>query len=158
MIASNDFDSSVSKIDILYDVSEDHIPFKVYINSDKIPNLMSSINNDRANIRWNNMTDNNISKYLDVTASMSCENISPATATPSHMLARIYVSVIVTDRDILPTQSPQQASCVLFFILVIVNVNWCTLFLLLFSMYYFVTIHMPMRLHSIHVTMVYSIV
>ena len=68
MIASNDFHSSVSKKDIQYDVSdEDHIPFKVYINSDKIPNLMSSINNDRANIRWNNMTDNDISKYCMLT-------------------------------------------------------------------------------------------
>ena len=35
VIASNDFHSSISKINIMYDVSdEDHIPFKVYINSD----------------------------------------------------------------------------------------------------------------------------
>ena len=52
----------------MYDVSdEDHTPFKVYINSDNIPNLTSSINNVRAKIRWNNMTDNDISKYCMLT-------------------------------------------------------------------------------------------
>ena len=46
VIASNDF---YSKIDILYDVSdEDRIPFKVYINTNNIPNLTSSINNGEA--------------------------------------------------------------------------------------------------------------
>ena len=35
-IKSNDFHSCISKIDILYDVSdEDHIPFKVCIHSDR---------------------------------------------------------------------------------------------------------------------------
>ena len=68
VIASNDFHSSISKINIMYDVSdENHIPFKVHINSDTIPNLTSSINNGRAKIRWNNMTDNNISKYCMLT-------------------------------------------------------------------------------------------
>ena len=68
MIASNDFHCSISKINIIYDVSdEDHIPLKVYINSDNIPNLTSSINNSRAKIRWNNMTDNDISKYCMLT-------------------------------------------------------------------------------------------
>ena len=52
----------------MYDVSdEDHIPFKVYINSDNIPDLTSSINNGRAKIRWNNMTDNDINKYCMLT-------------------------------------------------------------------------------------------
>jgi hypothetical protein len=52
----------------MYDVSdEDHIPFKVYINSDNIPKLTSSINNGRAKIKWNNMTDNDISKYCMLT-------------------------------------------------------------------------------------------
>ena len=46
VIASND---CYSKIDILYDVSdEDRIPFKVYINTDNIPKLTSSINNGEA--------------------------------------------------------------------------------------------------------------
>ena len=68
VIASNDFHNSISKINIIYDVSdEDHIPFKVYINSDNIPNLTSSINNGRAKIKWNNMTDNDISKYCMLT-------------------------------------------------------------------------------------------
>ena len=67
MIASNDF-HSISKINIMYDVShEDHIPFKVYIHNDNIPNLTSCINNGRAKIRWNNMTDNDISKYCMLT-------------------------------------------------------------------------------------------
>ena len=35
---------------------------KVYINIDNIPNLTSSINSGRAKIKWNNMTDNDISK------------------------------------------------------------------------------------------------
>jgi len=52
----------------MYDVSdEDHMPFKVYINSDNVANLTSSINNGRAKIRWNNMTDNDISKYCMLT-------------------------------------------------------------------------------------------
>ena len=37
------------------------------INSDNISNLTSSINNGRAIIRWNNMTDNDISKYCMLT-------------------------------------------------------------------------------------------
>ena len=46
VIASNDFHS---KIDILYAVSnEDRIPLKVYIKSDNIKNLTSSINNGGA--------------------------------------------------------------------------------------------------------------
>ena len=68
VIARNNFHSRIIKINIMYDVSdEDHIPFKVYINSDNIPNLTSSINNGRAKIRWNNMTDNDISKYCMLT-------------------------------------------------------------------------------------------
>ena len=64
VIASNYVHSSVSKIVIMYDIrDEDHIPFKVYINSDNIPNLTSNNSNDRAKIRWKNMTDNDISKY-----------------------------------------------------------------------------------------------
>ena len=47
----------------MYDVSDED----VYINSDNIPNLTSSINNGRAKIRWNNMTDNDISKYCMLT-------------------------------------------------------------------------------------------
>ena len=39
------------------------IQFKVYINSDNIPNSTSVINNVRAKKRWNNMTDNDICKY-----------------------------------------------------------------------------------------------
>ena len=43
IVASNDFHSCISKIDILYDVSdEDHIPIKVYVNSDCIPDLTTS--------------------------------------------------------------------------------------------------------------------
>ena len=62
--ASNDFHSSISKINIMYDVSDEyHILFKVYINSSNISNFTSSINNGRAKIRWNNMTGNDISKY-----------------------------------------------------------------------------------------------
>ena len=63
VMASIDFHSSLNKINIMYDVSdEDHIAFKVYINIDNIKNLTSSINNGRAKIRWNNITDNDISK------------------------------------------------------------------------------------------------
>ena len=39
VIISNDFHSSISKINSMYDVSdEDHIRFKVYINSNNISN------------------------------------------------------------------------------------------------------------------------
>ena len=40
VVASNDFHSCIRKIDILYYVSDkDHIPIKVYVNSDCIPNI-----------------------------------------------------------------------------------------------------------------------
>ena len=40
---------------------------RYHINSDNIPDLTSSINNGRAKIRWNNMTDNDINKYCMLT-------------------------------------------------------------------------------------------
>ena len=46
VVASNDFHSCITKIDMLYNVSdEDHIPFKVYVNSDCIHNLTTSTSN-----------------------------------------------------------------------------------------------------------------
>ena len=43
VMTSNDFHNTITNIDILYDVSdEDHIPFKVHVNNDNIPNLMNS--------------------------------------------------------------------------------------------------------------------
>ena len=69
-MTSNDFHNTIINIDILYDVSdEDHIPFKVYVNSDNIPNLTDSTNNDAAKIRWNNVTEKGINKYCMLTNS-----------------------------------------------------------------------------------------
>ena len=64
-MTSNDFHNTITNIDILYDVSdEDHIPFKVHVNNDSIPNLMDSTNNCATKIRWNNMTEKDINKLL----------------------------------------------------------------------------------------------
>ena len=52
VVASNDFHNCISKIDILYDVSdEDHISIKVYVNSDCIPNLTTSTSNGSTKLR-----------------------------------------------------------------------------------------------------------
>ena len=57
IVASNDFHSCISNIDIIYDISdEDHIPIKMNVNSDCIPNLTTSTNNGSTKVRWNCMT------------------------------------------------------------------------------------------------------
>ena len=97
MIASKHVHSSVSKIDILCDVNdEDHIPFKVYIHSDNIPNVTSSINNDRANIRWNNMTDNDISKYCMFTERCLHDIHIPKEAVRCRDIQRTSVNHIIS--------------------------------------------------------------
>ena len=63
IVTSIDFHSCISTIDILYDVSdEDHIPFKVCVNSDRIPNLATSTSNGSTKVRWNCMTDKDVRK------------------------------------------------------------------------------------------------
>ena len=67
-MTSNDFHSYISTIDILYDVSdEDHIPFKVCVNSDRIPNLTTSTSNGSTKVRWNCVTDKDVRKYCSLT-------------------------------------------------------------------------------------------
>ena len=87
IVASNDFHSCISKIDILYDISnEDHIPIKVYVNSDYIPNLTTSTNDCSTKVRWNFMTDKYVTQYCtptdkslhDIyipTEAVSCKNV-----------------------------------------------------------------------------------
>ena len=67
-VASNDFHSCIRKIDILYDISdEDHIPIKVYVNSDCIPSLTTSTNNGSTEVRWNCITYKDVRKYCTLT-------------------------------------------------------------------------------------------
>ncbi len=67
-MASNDFHSCISKIDILYDVSdEDNIPIKLYVNSDCIPDLTTSTINGSTKVRWNCMTDKDVREYCTLT-------------------------------------------------------------------------------------------
>ena len=62
------FTAVLYKIDILYDVSdEDHIPIKVYVNSDCIPDLTTSTSNGSTKVRWNGMTDKDVKKYCTLT-------------------------------------------------------------------------------------------
>ena len=87
IVTSNDFHSCISTIDILYDVSdEDHIPFKVCVNSDRIPNLTTSTSNGSTKVRWNCMTDKDVRKYCSLTdkslheiyiptEAVSCKNV-----------------------------------------------------------------------------------
>ena len=60
-MTSNDFHNTITNIDILYVVSdEDHIPFKVHLNNDNIPNLTNSTTNCSAKIGWNKMSEKDI--------------------------------------------------------------------------------------------------
>ena len=87
IVTSNDFHSCISKIDILYDISdEDHIPIKMNVNSDCIPNLTTITNNGSTKVRWNCMTDKDVRKYCTLTdkslheiyiptEAVSCKNV-----------------------------------------------------------------------------------
>ena len=87
IVTSRDFHSCIGTIDILYDVSdEDNIPFKVCVNSDRIPNLTTSSSNGSTKVRWNCMTDKNVRKYCSLTdkslheiyiptEAVSCKNV-----------------------------------------------------------------------------------
>ncbi len=60
VVASNDFHNCISKIDILYDVSdEDHIPIKVYVNSNCISTLTTSTSNGSTKNRCKNIVYTN---------------------------------------------------------------------------------------------------
>ena len=102
-MTSNDFHNTVTNIDILYDVSDEgHIPFKVHVNSDNIPNLMNSTNNCAEKIRWNNMTQKDVDKCMltDLpeihvpTEVIGCKNINCNDENHVHAVNKMYNDIV----------------------------------------------------------------
>ena len=106
VMTSNDFHNAITNIDILYDVSdEDHILFKVHVNSDNIPNLMNSTNNCAAKVRWNNMTQKDLVKYCMLTDKylhemhvlievIGCKNINCSDENHVHVVNKMYSDIV----------------------------------------------------------------
>ena len=70
VVARNDFHNSISKIDIIDDASDKYdIPIKMYVNIECIHYRTAITSNGSTHVRWNCMTDNNISKYCILAAS-----------------------------------------------------------------------------------------
>ena len=116
-MTSNDFHSCISTIDILYDVSdEDHIHFKVCVNSDRIPNLSTSTSNGStkvrwncmSDVRWNCMTDKDVRKYCSLTdkclheiyiptEAVSCKNVHCSDENHIDAINKLYSDCQFTD-------------------------------------------------------------
>ena len=106
IVTSNDFHSCISKIDILYDISdEDHIPIKMNVNSDCIPNLTTSTNNGSTKVRWNCMTDKDVRKYCTLTdkslheiyiptEAVSCKNVHCSDENHIDAINKLYSDIV----------------------------------------------------------------
>ena len=105
-MTSNVFHSCISKIDILYDISdEDHIPIKMNVNSDCIPNLTTSTNNGSTKVRWNCMTDKYVRKYCTLTDkslheiyiptdAVSCKNVHCSDENHIDAINKLYSDIV----------------------------------------------------------------
>ena len=106
IVTSNDFHSCISKIDILYDISdEDHIPIKMNVHSDCIPNLTTSTNNGSTKVRWNFMTDKDVRKYCTLTdkslheiyiptEAVSCKNVHCSDENHIDAINKLYSDIV----------------------------------------------------------------
>ena len=119
IVATHDFHHSINSISVLYDISDnDHIPITFNVCTDKLPTASVEVNDISAKIKWDNVSDADISKYNAYTnknlgsikipvPTMCCSDTSCEDQSHRIDLDNFYSDIV----SALQTSSEHFASC-----------------------------------------------
>jgi exonuclease III len=105
-VSSSDFHNSIHEMCVHYNISdEDHIPFTMWLSTDRIPNITDATNKmDSNSCKWSHLTEEVIAKYTEMTdqllqdiiigSDLRCTNVNCTDVSHIDAANKLYSDLI----------------------------------------------------------------